>query len=63
MTLRLLHLIRLWVAAYLLEYGVYLLYLKVYDVVHHALCYGHMLAQFVEVERSLGRERMLHVAV
>ncbi len=44
-----------------LEYGVDLFHLKIDDVVHDALCLGHMFAKQIEIEFSIVGEGILHI--
>ena len=60
---RLFHLVVLRVALDFLDDGIDFLLLQVDDVVHEALGEGHVFAELVEVEESLGREGVFHVGV
>ena len=58
-----LHLIVLRVALHLLHDALDLLQLEVHDIVHDALCEGHMLFELVEIERSLRSEGIVDIRV
>ena len=59
----LLHLLALRVGIDFVEDEAYLLQLKVYDVIHDALCPPDVVAEEVEVESCVARERFAYVAV
>ena len=58
-----LHLLALRVAVDLLQDEVNLLLLEVDDVVHETLCQTHVLAEALEIERSLRRKRVVNVTI
>ena len=58
-----LHLVGLWILLYLLQYEVYLLHLKVHDIIHQSLRKLHMLSKLIEIERCLWSKWIVYIAI